>query len=92
MEITLFEKPKDNGPLSKTIALGPDGKPVSDGSSCIMTKGTAKTVATRDVGRSRAPVGVVHVATGHCSRLARTRVEAEEWRRPSGDGEDAAEC
>ena len=40
IQITVLSK--DNGPLSKKISLGPDGKPVSDGSACVMGRGKAK--------------------------------------------------
>src|SRR5262245_7441816 len=33
---------KIGGPLTKQIALGADGKPVSDGSACVMSEGTAE--------------------------------------------------
>jgi hypothetical protein len=33
---------KEGGPLTKTIALGGDGVPVSDGSACIMSRGRAR--------------------------------------------------
>jgi hypothetical protein len=39
-EITVFAKA--DGPLTKRISLGPDGKPISDGSACRMAKGTAR--------------------------------------------------
>jgi hypothetical protein len=32
---------KSGGPLTKQIALGVDGKPISDGSACVMREGTA---------------------------------------------------
>ncbi len=41
---TVYEKPAADGPLSKTITLGPEGRPVSDGSSCVMMRGCAKTI------------------------------------------------
>jgi hypothetical protein len=40
IEITGFTKA--NGPLTKRISLGPDGKPVSDGSACVMAAGQAR--------------------------------------------------
>jgi hypothetical protein len=40
IEITGFAKA--GGPLTKRIALGPDGKPVSDGSACVMGSGAAR--------------------------------------------------
>jgi hypothetical protein len=39
IEITGFAKA--NGPLTKRISLGPDGKPVSGGSACVMGAGRA---------------------------------------------------
>jgi hypothetical protein len=33
---------KEGGPLTKTIALGRDGVPVSDGSACVMSRGRAR--------------------------------------------------
>ena len=52
-EITIFTKqpmPHDiNGALlSKRITLGPDSKPVSDGSPCRMANGTAMTVSVEN--------------------------------------------
>jgi hypothetical protein len=35
---------KAGGPCTKTIALGPDGQPVSDGSACAMARGEAERV------------------------------------------------
>ena len=40
IEITIFEK--SAGVLSKTISAAADGSPVSDGSACRMSSGTAK--------------------------------------------------
>ena len=40
ISITIFEK--SSGPLSKHIAIGPDGRPASDASQCRMWEGTAK--------------------------------------------------
>jgi hypothetical protein len=42
IELTRFAK--SGGPLSKRISLGPDGQMISDGSACIMTRGTARRV------------------------------------------------
>jgi hypothetical protein len=42
IEIVLFSK--DDGPLTKRISLGPNGKIVSDGSQCIMASGTARRI------------------------------------------------
>jgi hypothetical protein len=41
-EITVFVK--DEGPLTKTITLRPDGAILSDGSACVMSRGLAKRV------------------------------------------------
>jgi hypothetical protein len=30
---------KEGGPLTKSIFLGPDGQPISDGSACVMSRG-----------------------------------------------------
>src|SRR6516162_7404429 len=39
IELTVFRK--SGGPLTKRIALGPDGSIKSDGSQCVMTRGIA---------------------------------------------------
>jgi hypothetical protein len=46
-ELTSFVK--HDGPLSKKIALGADGKPISDGSACIMSRGIATRVRLPDL-------------------------------------------
>jgi hypothetical protein len=35
---------KSDGPLTKRISLGPDGKVISDGSACVMSRGKARRV------------------------------------------------
>jgi hypothetical protein len=40
IEITRFIK--TGGPLTKRISVGPDGKPKSDGSACVMSHGSAR--------------------------------------------------
>lgn len=40
IQITSFTK--DNGPLTKRIAMGPDGNIISDGSACTMSRGNAR--------------------------------------------------
>ena len=40
LEITVFTK--DDGPLTKRISLAPDGTVKSDGSACVMAKGSAR--------------------------------------------------
>jgi hypothetical protein len=47
-EIVAFAKP--NGVLSKRISLDADGKPVSDGSACVMARGTARRQVIADIG------------------------------------------
>ena len=40
VELTIFRK--SGGPLTKRIELGPDGSITSDGSECIMPRGSAR--------------------------------------------------
>src|SRR6516164_6152951 len=40
IDITVFSKA--DGPLTKKIELGPNGNVVSDGSACVMSRGTAR--------------------------------------------------
>jgi hypothetical protein len=47
-EIVTFSK--SNGPLSKKISLDDSGKLISDGSACVMARGTARRVAIADIG------------------------------------------
>jgi hypothetical protein len=49
MYVTQFTKPVTDGGMSKTIKLGPDGKPVSDGSACRMWRGEACVYDLMDV-------------------------------------------
>ncbi|MBV8894132.1 MAG: hypothetical protein JO266_19540 [Acidobacteria bacterium] len=46
-EITLFIN--DAGPLTKRISLDDHGKPLSDGSACLMTRGSARRVPVDDI-------------------------------------------
>lgn len=48
IEITAFTKA--DGPLTKRISLGPDGKPVSDGSACLMARGRAQRIFCKGLG------------------------------------------
>jgi len=57
MRVTIFEKPPEDGPLSKTIKLDANGKPVSDGSACRMWRGTARSVEVRDLREFSAVIG-----------------------------------
>ena len=45
-ELTIFTKP--DGPLTKRIALAPDGTVRSDGSACVMARGTAQRLPISD--------------------------------------------
>jgi hypothetical protein len=47
LELTGFTKA--NGPLTKRISLAPDGSVKSDGSACVMARGTAQRVRIADV-------------------------------------------
>jgi hypothetical protein len=42
LQVTIFAK--RDGPLTKLISLGPDGKIISDGSACVMSRGKARRV------------------------------------------------
>ena len=48
MQITQFTKPVADGGMTKTIKLGPDGKPSPDGSACRMWRGEAQTFWLED--------------------------------------------
>jgi hypothetical protein len=48
-EITVFAK-TDDGALTKQISLGQDGTIRSDGSACLMARGTARRARVRNVG------------------------------------------
>jgi hypothetical protein len=70
-EVTIFTKrPTANDPngalMSKRIALGPDGVPVSDGSPCRMATGTAITVSVQN---ASALAGVID-GMQRCNALA----------------------
>lgn len=47
-ELTSFTKA--NGPLTKRILLAPDGTLKSDGSECVMARGTAQRLRIADMG------------------------------------------
>ena len=49
MQITQFTKPVADGGMTKTIKLGPDGKPSPDGSACRMWRGEARRYDLIDV-------------------------------------------
>ena len=49
MQITQFTKPVADGGMTKTIKLGPDGKPAPDGSPCRMWRGEARVYDLMDV-------------------------------------------
>jgi hypothetical protein len=48
IEFTAFTKA--DCPLTKRIGLGPDGKPVSDGSACLMARGQAQRMRCAGLG------------------------------------------
>jgi hypothetical protein len=47
IEITLFAK--SDGPLTKCISLDAAGKPISDGSTCVMSSGAASRIRLSDI-------------------------------------------
>src|SRR6516164_8770613 len=49
IELTGFTKA--NGPLTKRISLAPDGTPKSDGSACVMARGTARRLSIANMGQ-----------------------------------------
>jgi hypothetical protein len=53
-ELTSFTKA--DGPLTKCISLAPDGTVKSDGSACIMARGTAQRLRIADVGELAAVI------------------------------------
>jgi hypothetical protein len=48
LELTIFTK--ENGPLTKRICLTADGSVKSDGSACVMSRGTAQRLRVANVG------------------------------------------
>lgn len=56
-EITLFSK--TGGPLTKRISLAPDGKLVSDGSACVMSRGTAERATIANVDEFATLIGTM---------------------------------
>jgi hypothetical protein len=54
-EITAFSK--SNGPLTKQISLAPDGSVRSDGSQCVMARGTARRVVIAGMRELAALIG-----------------------------------
>ena len=55
IEITGFTS--DVGPLTKRISLAPDGSLLSDGSACVMSRGTAKRLRLVTLPLTGAPLG-----------------------------------
>jgi RecA-family ATPase len=70
-EITVFQK--QGGVLSKRISLDASGKVCSDGSACLMTRGTARRVVISDI---RAYAGLVNACGSH-EALALGRLRAD---------------
>ena len=58
IELTIFRK--SGGPLTKRIALGPDGAIKSDGSQCIMPRGSARRFAFGSMGEFANLIGALH--------------------------------
>jgi hypothetical protein len=56
-ELTIFAK--SDGPLTKRISLGPDGKVKSDGSACLMNSGIAYRARCSDLAAFAAIVGSI---------------------------------
>jgi hypothetical protein len=54
VELTGFSK--NNGPLTKRISLAVDGAVKSDGSACVMTRGTAQRLRIADIGELAAVI------------------------------------
>src|SRR5215831_16622185 len=55
VELTRFTKA--NGPLTKRISLTSDGAVKSDGSACVMAKGTAQRLPIADIAELAAVIG-----------------------------------
>ncbi len=55
VEITVFAK--SGGPLTKRISLSADGSIKSDGSACLMSRGTARRVEVADIQQFAALIG-----------------------------------
>src|SRR5262245_12603935 len=56
-ELTGFTKA--DGPLTKRISLAPDGTVKSDGSACVMARGTAQRLRIADVGELAAVIETI---------------------------------
>ena len=54
VELTRFTKA--NGPLTKRISLAPDGSVKSDGSACVMARGTAQRLSIADISELAAAI------------------------------------
>jgi hypothetical protein len=57
VELTIFTK--DHGPLTKRIALGANGKLDSNGSACVMARGTARRASIANVNELATLIGGV---------------------------------
>jgi hypothetical protein len=58
--IELVKFTKTGGPLTKHISLAPDGTLVSDGSACVMSRGTAERVKIADIDELATLIGSLH--------------------------------
>ena len=57
VEISVFEKPGADGPLTKVGQLGPDGKPEMDPSHCWMSTGTVRVASFTTMTAGAALIG-----------------------------------
>jgi hypothetical protein len=57
VEISIFEKPGADGPLTKVGELGPDGKPEMDPSYCWMSSGTVRVASFTTMTAGAALIG-----------------------------------
>ena len=57
VEISIFEKPGADGPLTKVGQLGPDGKPEMDPSYCWMSSGTVRVASFTTMTAGAALIG-----------------------------------
>ena len=63
IEITRLSS--ESGPLTKRIKLDRDGRLVSDGSACVMTRGSAERVSLSGMESLATVIGGVEIAPSH---------------------------
>ena len=78
--IALTKVTKIGGPLTKRISLAPDGTLISDGSACVMSKGTAERVKVTGVAALAALIESLAAVAGAPAR--------HPARRSTGQGGD----